>query len=99
VDVKRLWKERARYKGTWGGRGSGKSNDRAMAVILKMICEPGTPATVDNHVAAGPPGQRVDDLALKVSQAFAHFAASICGLGVAVAAGRVERSGAPQFRA
>ncbi len=29
------------HKGAWGGRGSGKSNDRAQAVIAAMISEPG----------------------------------------------------------
>lgn len=37
----RAWKEKARFKGLWGGRGSGKSNDRAQAVIDVMIEEPG----------------------------------------------------------
>ncbi len=38
---KPLWVKAARYKGAWGGRGSGKSNDRAQAVILAMLGEPG----------------------------------------------------------
>ncbi len=37
-----LWERPARYKGAWGGRGSGKSNDRAQAVIIRMVAEPGT---------------------------------------------------------
>jgi hypothetical protein len=37
-----LWQTKARYKGAWGGRGSGKSNDRAQAVIIAMISQPGT---------------------------------------------------------
>lgn len=37
-----LWTERARYKGAYGGRGSAKSNDRAQAVVLRMIQDPGT---------------------------------------------------------
>lgn len=37
-----LWVTPSRYKGAWGGRGSGKSNDRAQAVILRMITQPGT---------------------------------------------------------
>lgn len=36
-----LWTVPARYRGAWGGRGSGKSNDRAQAVVLKMITQPG----------------------------------------------------------
>lgn len=36
-----LWTKPARYRGAWGGRGSGKSNDRAQAVVLKMITDPG----------------------------------------------------------
>lgn len=36
-----LWERRARYKGAYGGRGSGKSNDRAQAVIIGMIAQPG----------------------------------------------------------
>jgi hypothetical protein len=36
-----LWTRPARYRGAWGGRGSGKSNDRAQAVVLKMITDPG----------------------------------------------------------
>lgn len=31
----------ARYKGAWGGRGSGKSHDRAEALIEDAICFPG----------------------------------------------------------
>ena len=37
----RLWTDHARYKGAWGGRGSGKSNDRAQAVVIAMVVEPG----------------------------------------------------------
>jgi hypothetical protein len=37
-----LWVRPARYKAAWGGRGSGKSNDRAQAVILLMVAKPGT---------------------------------------------------------
>lgn len=37
-----LWTTKSRYKGAWGGRGSGKSNDRAQAVVLKMITSPGS---------------------------------------------------------
>lgn len=37
-----LWEGEARYLGAWGGRGSGKSNDRAQAVVVAMIAEPGT---------------------------------------------------------
>jgi len=37
-----LWLEKGRYKGAWGGRGSGKSNDRAQAVVLRMATEPGS---------------------------------------------------------
>lgn len=36
-----LWERHARYKGAYGGRGSAKSNDRAQAVILRMITDPG----------------------------------------------------------
>jgi hypothetical protein len=36
-----LWEKPARYKAAWGGRGSAKSNDRAQAVILAMIAQPG----------------------------------------------------------
>jgi hypothetical protein len=36
-----LWLTKGRYKAAWGGRGSGKSNDRAQAVVLKMITDPG----------------------------------------------------------
>lgn len=36
-----LWEKPGRYKGAWGGRGSAKSNDRAQAVIIKMITVPG----------------------------------------------------------
>lgn len=37
-----LWQVKSRYKGAWGGRGSGKSNDRAQAVIVEMLAKPGT---------------------------------------------------------
>ena len=37
-----LWERSARYKGAWGGRGSGKSNDRAQAVVLRMAMVPGS---------------------------------------------------------
>lgn len=37
-----LWTKPARYRGAWGGRGSGKSNDRAQAVVLRMATEPGS---------------------------------------------------------
>lgn len=37
-----LWTQPARYRGAWGGRGSGKSNDRAQAVVLRMVTEPGS---------------------------------------------------------
>ena len=37
-----LWESKGRYKGAWGGRGSGKSNDRAQAVVLAMYTQPGT---------------------------------------------------------
>jgi hypothetical protein len=37
-----LWTQPGRYLGAWGGRGSGKSNDRAQAVVLKMIMAPGS---------------------------------------------------------
>jgi hypothetical protein len=46
---KRLWREQARYKRTWGGRGSGKSNDRAMAVIYLMISQPCMGIVGDRH--------------------------------------------------
>lgn len=36
-----LWERKARYLGIWGGRGSGKSNDRAQAVIIRMALDPG----------------------------------------------------------
>lgn len=36
-----LWKDPARYKGAYGGRGSGKSEDRAMHVVFRMATEPG----------------------------------------------------------
>lgn len=36
-----LWQETARYKGAYGGRGSGKSQDRAMHVVFRMATEPG----------------------------------------------------------
>jgi len=36
-----LWTKRARYLGAWGGRGSGKSNDRAQAVVIGMLATPG----------------------------------------------------------
>lgn len=32
-----LWKRHARYKGAWGGRGSGKSHDRATACVVEMM--------------------------------------------------------------
>lgn len=37
-----LWTKPGRFKGAHGGRGSGKSNDRAQAVILRMVTKPGT---------------------------------------------------------
>lgn len=37
-----LWLGPARYKGAYGGRGSGKSQDRAQAVVLRMAMKPGT---------------------------------------------------------
>lgn len=37
----RLWRESKRYKGAYGGRGSGKSQDRAMHVVFRMATEPG----------------------------------------------------------
>ena len=37
-----LWTQGARFKGAHGGRGSGKSNDRAQAVILRMVTKPGS---------------------------------------------------------
>lgn len=36
-----LWTKPARYKAAWGGRGSAKSNDRAQAVVLRMVTQPG----------------------------------------------------------
>ena len=36
-----LWKSKARYLGAHGGRGSGKSWDRAMHMIVRHITEPG----------------------------------------------------------
>lgn len=39
--LERPWRERARYKGIYGGRGSGKSQDRAMHVVFRMATEPG----------------------------------------------------------
>ena len=36
-----LWMEHARYKGAWGGRGGGKSHDRAQAIITLMMNKPG----------------------------------------------------------
>lgn len=36
-----LWTQTARYLGAYGGRGSAKSNDRAQAVVLKMVTDPG----------------------------------------------------------
>ena len=36
-----LWKSKARYIGAHGGRGSGKSWDRAMHMIVRHITEPG----------------------------------------------------------
>lgn len=38
---KPLWVSKARFKGSWGGRGGGKSHDRAQDLILKMLKEPG----------------------------------------------------------
>jgi len=32
-----LWERHARYKGAWGGRGSGKSHDRAQACVIDML--------------------------------------------------------------
>ena len=32
-----LWERPARYKGAWGGRGSGKSHDRATACVVEML--------------------------------------------------------------
>ncbi len=32
-----LWERSARYKGAWGGRGSGKSHDRALACVVDML--------------------------------------------------------------
>ncbi len=32
-----LWKRHARYKGAWGGRGSGKSHDRAAACVVELL--------------------------------------------------------------
>lgn len=32
-----LWKQQARYKGAHGGRGSGKSHDRAAHVVVRML--------------------------------------------------------------
>jgi phage terminase large subunit len=32
-----LWERKARYKGAWGGRGSGKSRDRATACVIAML--------------------------------------------------------------
>ena len=37
-----LWTRQARFKGAYGGRGSAKSNDRAQAVIVRMMTQPGT---------------------------------------------------------
>ena len=37
-----LWTETARYRGAYGGRGSGKSQDRAQAVVLRMVTQPGS---------------------------------------------------------
>lgn len=37
-----LWTKPGRYKAAWGGRGSGKSNDRAQAVVLRMVTQPGS---------------------------------------------------------
>jgi len=37
-----LWTQRGRYKAAWGGRGSAKSNDRAQAVVLRMVSHPGS---------------------------------------------------------
>jgi len=36
-----MWETSARYKGAWGGRGSGKSWDRAQAIVVAMISRPG----------------------------------------------------------
>lgn len=36
-----LWVNKARFKGAWGGRGSGKSHDRAQDMVFKMLEEPG----------------------------------------------------------
>lgn len=36
-----LWRNKARYKGAYGGRGSAKSHDRAQHVIIRMASEPG----------------------------------------------------------
>jgi len=36
-----LWEQDARFLGAFGGRGSGKSNDRAQAVIINMLTKPG----------------------------------------------------------
>lgn len=36
-----LWKSKRRYLCAWGGRGSGKSWDRAMHMIVRHITEPG----------------------------------------------------------
>lgn len=38
---KPLWAEQKRFKGAWGGRGSGKSHDRAQAVLKDMLAIPG----------------------------------------------------------
>ena len=32
-----LWETPARYKGAWGGRGSGKSHDRATHIVVRML--------------------------------------------------------------
>jgi Phage terminase large subunit len=36
-----LWKSKRRYLCAWGGRGSGKSWDRAMHMIVRHLTEPG----------------------------------------------------------
>lgn len=36
-----LWQRKARYKGAWGGRGSGKSWDRALHMVFRHVMEPG----------------------------------------------------------
>ena len=36
-----LWRQKARYKGAFGGRGSAKSQDRAQHLVIRLASEPG----------------------------------------------------------